>query len=605
MLLTPQAPIVVSFACCSPSVLCIAEADVKEVPQMDSGPITVKKPRIGGLKKICFPQKYESLPGFSCVAGLYSCQWDPHQQKEIEPGQCCCEMRDRIFTPVFVAAFCLTCIFLYMWVKAKNDYHNFDWYNYNTFGSWFLWSKLFLVVAALLFSYLLLLLILAMCLVSASQQVHMHWSHKFATVFALVISIAVFVMITLLWTEEWKILRLSFQITSPYLHVAAIVIMVLFAWPVSLHVIQMKNKVLQVVILGPYLAILCFLFFIPLGLSSPCIREKGTLGPKPALIGHRGAPMVAPENTEMSFQKAIDHGAAGLETDVTISYDGVPFLMHDKTLKRTTNVQLLTSHNINENAAMFTWNELEQLNSGEWFLEDKQFMDAPALSPEDKRLAENQSVYKFSDFLKLANQANKLILFDLYRPPVDHPYRDNWINRTIEVLQTESGIKPHLVLWLEDRQRSYVQSVAPGFQHTLGTTAPVEELQSRKIGKLNLDYRDMSSEEIWKYAEANITTNFYVVSEPWLFSLAWCSGAHSVTTNAVHALGSVTEPSFLITPAEYKSMWITADVLGVILIGLIFGIQWWRLNGGTSTVSLENGTYNQFRTELNKMPSVA
>lgn len=51
-------------------------------------------------------------------------------------------------------------------------------------------------------------------------------------------------------------------------------------------------SVVQMIIIGPYLAILVFLFLIPLGMYSPCIREVGTLGPKPALIGHRGAPMV-------------------------------------------------------------------------------------------------------------------------------------------------------------------------------------------------------------------------------------------------------------------------------------------------------------------------
>lgn len=54
-------------------------------------------------------------------------------------------------------------------------------------------------------------------------------------------------------------------------------------------------SVVQVIIVGPYLAILLFLFLIPLGMYSPCIREMGTLGPKPALIGHRGAPMVGLE----------------------------------------------------------------------------------------------------------------------------------------------------------------------------------------------------------------------------------------------------------------------------------------------------------------------
>lgn len=51
-------------------------------------------------------------------------------------------------------------------------------------------------------------------------------------------------------------------------------------------------SVIQAIIIGPYLAILVLLFLIPLGMYSPCIREVGTLGPKPALIGRRGAPMV-------------------------------------------------------------------------------------------------------------------------------------------------------------------------------------------------------------------------------------------------------------------------------------------------------------------------
>lgn len=45
-------------------------------------------------------------------------------------------------------------------------------------------------------------------------------------------------------------------------------------------------------IVGVYLTILSALYLVPLGLYSPCIKEKGTLGPAPALIGHRGAPMV-------------------------------------------------------------------------------------------------------------------------------------------------------------------------------------------------------------------------------------------------------------------------------------------------------------------------
>lgn len=48
-----------------------------------------------------------------------------------------------------------------------------------------------------------------------------------------------------------------------------------------------------------------------------------------------------------------------------------------------------------------------------------------------------------------------------------------------------------------------------------------------------------------KYASVNISTNLYVVTQPWLYSLAWCAGAQSVTTNAVHVLKALQRPLFL------------------------------------------------------------
>ena len=51
------------------------------------------------------------------------------------------------------------------------------------------------------------------------------------------------------------------------------------------------------------------------------------------------------------------------------SYDGVPFLMHDKTLRRTTNVEEVFPERAYELASMFNWTDLEKLNAGEWFLQ--------------------------------------------------------------------------------------------------------------------------------------------------------------------------------------------------------------------------------------------
>ncbi|NXH36699.1 GDPD5 protein, partial [Myiagra hebetior] len=514
-------------------------------------------------------QRYEHQPFISCLAGFYSCRWKRYQRERTEPGKCCCSMVNELKISTDMA-FCLSLVFLYTWGEGKNDYNGFDWYNYGNLGFWFLWSLVILIVAAVLFAYTSLLLVLAMCLLAEGQQLYLHWSHKIGTFLVLGFTISCLFALSILWRDHRKTVRLSFQVTAPYLHLGAIAIMVLLSWPVALHAIRADKKVVQVVIVGPYLAILLFLFLIPLGMYSPCIREKGTLGPKPALIGHRGAPMLAPENTEMSFLKTIEHGGDGLETDVTISYDGVPFLMHDDTLKRTTNIHEVYPNETGKDASLFSWDSLQKLNAGTWFLKNKPFLGMGSLSKEDQKQAMNQSIYTLSGFLRLADSHNKLVIFDLYRPPEKHPYRNSWIRKILDVILKEAKIKRHLVLWLHNSVRSFVQSVAPGFQHTMGRKAPIEDLLKRNIVKLNLVYTDMSSEDIRKYAEANITTNYYVVNEPWLYSLAWCSGAHSVTTNAVHLLKDLSQPLFLMTPRQYNIMWILTDLTSAFLISLVF-----------------------------------
>jgi glycerophosphoryl diester phosphodiesterase len=54
-------------------------------------------------------------------------------------------------------------------------------------------------------------------------------------------------------------------------------------------------------------------------------------------IGHRGAAGYEPENTLISFEKAIDLNADGIELDVHLSSDGELIVIHDVTIERTTN----------------------------------------------------------------------------------------------------------------------------------------------------------------------------------------------------------------------------------------------------------------------------
>ena len=57
---------------------------------------------------------------------------------------------------------------------------------------------------------------------------------------------------------------------------------------------------------------------------------------QPLVIAHRAAMGHAPENTLLGIRRALELGADGVEIDVQLCADGVPVLLHDALLERTT-----------------------------------------------------------------------------------------------------------------------------------------------------------------------------------------------------------------------------------------------------------------------------
>lgn len=82
----------------------------------------------------------------------------------------------------------------------------------------------------------------------------------------------------------------------------------------------------------------------------------GTPHHHPLIIGHRGAPRHAPENTLESFRLAWDQGADGIEADFRLTADGRIVCMHDATTARTTDGNLCIAET--------TLEELRRLDAG-------------------------------------------------------------------------------------------------------------------------------------------------------------------------------------------------------------------------------------------------
>lgn len=76
------------------------------------------------------------------------------------------------------------------------------------------------------------------------------------------------------------------------------------------------------------------------------------------VASHRATHDVLPENSLQAIQESINIGVDIVEIDVKVSKDGIPFLMHDRTLDRTTTGK--------GDPEAFTWQELQQ-----FFIVDK------------------------------------------------------------------------------------------------------------------------------------------------------------------------------------------------------------------------------------------
>ncbi|MDO8249284.1 MAG: glycerophosphodiester phosphodiesterase [Rhodoferax sp.] len=98
--------------------------------------------------------------------------------------------------------------------------------------------------------------------------------------------------------------------------------------------------------------------------TSPEINA--TPWPYPFWIAHRGAGTLAPENTLAAFRLGAQHGYRMFECDAKLSADGVPFLLHDTTLARTTNAHTRLAGGACAVAGEHAWPALSQLDAGSW-----------------------------------------------------------------------------------------------------------------------------------------------------------------------------------------------------------------------------------------------
>ncbi len=159
---------------------------------------------------------------------------------------------------------------------------------------------------------------------------------------------------------------------------------------------------------------------------------KNTLTKTPSIVGHRGNPSQAPENSIEGYLTAVQNGATEVETDIYLTKDGEIIIMHDNTLNRTTN------YTGTKTVPQMT---LEEIREYRLLNKDGSVSDAPV--PTLKEMFEalkNTDVYYVIE-LKSGDETMVPVLYDLIKE-YNVQHRVNIISFSGPVLKKTYDVDP-------------------------------------------------------------------------------------------------------------------------------------------------------------------
>lgn len=240
--------------------------------------------------------------------------------------------------------------------------------------------------------------------------------------------------------------------------------------------------------------------------SEPWVRttEEGAL-----TIAHRGDSAKYPENTMAAFRAAIAAGAELVENDVYVSADGVPVVMHDESVERTTDgTGLITA---------MTSSEIARLDAGSWFSPSFAGERVPTLAEQLDEVKAHPGTVLLLEVKKADRAQLEIIIGQVEeRGMLDQVLLQS--NKT-QVLVDSHSIQPDLDIAL----------LAPA------TDDAVAIAKKYHLSSFNPDWTSLSSHQhiIGELNAAGVGVMSWTVDDPKEWTAMDAAGADGVITNKV------------------------------------------------------------------------
>ncbi len=187
-----------------------------------------------------------------------------------------------------------------------------------------------------------------------------------------------------------------------------------------------------------------FLLFTSLSLFEPWIYRnvfastsiKNLKGKEFQVIAHKGASSLAPENTMVAFEKALEFGVDQIELDVRNTADEKIVVFHDQRLDRIARDTL--GNPITRFVHDYTLEELKQFDIGSWF--DSKFAD--------------QRIPVLKEVLDLVDGRCKVLIEIKH---LDHPHYHDFAEKLVNAIHQEKNGADWIIL--QSSENKYLEQV--------------------------------------------------------------------------------------------------------------------------------------------------
>lgn len=228
----------------------------------------------------------------------------------------------------------------------------------------------------------------------------------------------------------------------------------------------------------------------------------------PIIYAHRGASKAAPENTMPAFELAAKQGADGIETDVQLTKDQIPVLIHDENVRRTTDGIGFVQD--------YTYKELQELDAGSWFSSTYSNTTIPTL-----------------DQLLAWNKKKKLKLnIELKNGVIDYEHIEKIVCERIQAHKME---KLSVISTFNFKSLKRLQKLNCAIPYSYLTSRRNPDLVqlAKELGVtgLHIRYRLLSKRLVEKAKTEKIYTAVYTVNHPFSIARVLRLGAHGLFTD--------------------------------------------------------------------------